>query len=339
MTMAANDVLSQDEIDALLNGVTSGEVESEIDQPVEAGDIADYDFTSQDRIVRGRLPALEIINERTARQLRISFFNLLRRSAEIAVGNVQMVKFTEYVHSLFMPASLNVIRMPPLHGMGLLVIDPKLVFSFVDNFFGGRGRFNTKIEGREFTPTEQRIIKLILDMAFRNIKEAWNPVVGIDIEFVSTEINPNFANIVSPSEVVVVSSFHIEFEGGGGDIHLTLPYAMIEPIRDVLESGVQSDRVKLDERWGVSLRNELMHAEVELASTLAEARLSMRQLNNLQAGDIIPIEIPQAITALIDDIPVFRGVFGSSSGKNAIKVTELVQHQRGRQLMTITGVG
>lgn len=336
--MAVNDILSQDEIDALLNGVTTGEVESESDQPVMAGDVADYDFTSQDRIVRGRLPTLEMINERMARHLRISFFNLLRRSAEIAVGNVQMVKFNEYVHSLFMPASLNVIRVAPLKGMGLLVIDPKLVFSFVDNFFGGRGRFNTKIEGREFTPTEQRIIKIILDMAFLNIKEAWNPVVGIDVEFVSTEINPNFANIVSPSEVVVVSSFHIEFEGGGGDIHFTLPYAMIEPIRDLLESGIQSDLVELDERWTMSLRNELMHAEVELTSTLTEASISMRQLSNLQVGDIIPIEIPDTITAMADDIPVFRGVFGSADGRNAIKVTELVQHQRGRQLMTITGV-
>lgn len=337
--MAVNDILSQDEIDALLNGVTSGEVEHETGQPVAAGDVADYDFTSQDRIVRGRLPTLEMINERMARHLRISFFNLLRRSAEIAVGNVQMLKFNEYVHSLFMPASLNVVRVPPLKGMGLLVIDPKLVFSFVDNFFGGRGRFNTKIEGREFTPTEQRIIKILLDMAILNIKEAWNPVVGIDVEFVSTEINPNFANIVSPSEVVVVSSFHIEFEGGGGDIHVTLPYAMIEPIRDLLESGIQSDRVELDERWTVSLRNELMHAEVELSSTLTEARLSMRQLSGLKPGDIIPIEIPETITATVDGIPVFRGSFGSAGGRNAIKVTELVQRQRGRQLMTITGVG
>ena len=335
--MAVNDILSQDEIDALLNGVTSGEVESESDQPVAAGDVADYDFTSQDRIVRGRLPTLEMINERMARQLRISFFNLLRRSAEIAVGNVQMIKFNEYVHSLFMPASLNVIRVPPLKGMGLLVIDPKLVFSFVDNFFGGRGRFNAKIEGREFTPTEQRIIKIILDMTFLNIKEAWNPVVGVDIELVSTEINPNFATIVSPSEVVVVSSFHIEFEGGGGDIHVTLPYSMIEPIREMLESVIQSDRVELDERWTVSLRNELMHAEVELSSTLTETRISMRQLNALQAGDIIPIEIPETITAMVEDIPVFRGMFGSADGRNAIKVTELVQNQRGRQLMTITG--
>ena len=337
--MAVNDILSQDEIDALLNGVTSGEVESETDQPVATGDVADYDFTSQDRIVRGRLPTLEMINERMARQLRISFFNLLRRSAEIVVGNVQMIKFNEYVHSLFMPASLNVVRVPPLKGMGLVVIDPKLVFSFVDNFFGGRGRFNTKIEGREFTPTEQRIIKILLEMAILNVKESWNPVVGIDVEFVSTEINPNFANIVSPSKVVVVSSFHIEFEGGGGDIHVTLPYAMIEPIRDLLESGIQSDRVELDERWTISLRNELMHADVEIASTLAEARLSMRQLSSLKPGDIIPIEIPDTITAVVEDIPVFRGTFGSADGKNAIKVTELVQHQRGRQLMTITGVG
>ncbi len=335
--MAVNDLLTQDEIDALLHGVSSGDVETETDEPVAEGEAISYDFTSQDRIVRGRLPTLEMINERFARYLRISFFNMLRRTAEISVAGVQMLKFAEYVHSLFVPASLNLIRVNPLRGTALIVFDPKLVFTIVDNFFGGEGRFHAKIEGREFTPTEQRLIQIILDQSFSNMKEAWNPVMTIEPEYLNMEVNPHFANIVSPSEVVVVSTFHVELEGGGGDMHITMPYSMIEPIRELLDAGVQSDRVDTDERWLVALQEEIMLAEVELSSTLVETELSMREVNALQPGDIIPVELPATVTAVVEDIPVFRGVFGVSNGKNAIKVTELIRVQSHKQLIPVAG--
>ena len=335
--MAVNDLLTQDEIDALLHGVSSGDVETENDEPVADGEAISYDFTSQDRTVRGRLPTLEMINERFARYLRISFFNMLRRTAEISVAGVQMLKFAEYVHSLFVPASLNLIKVNPLRGTALMVFDPKLVFTIVDNFFGGEGRFHAKIEGREFTPTEQRLIRIILDQSFVNMKEAWNPVMAIEPEYLSMEVNPHFANIVSPSEVVVVSTFHIELEGGGGDMHLTMPYSMIEPIREVLDAGVQSDRVDTDERWMLSLQEEILLAELEITSTLVETELTMRDINALRAGDIIPIDLPATVTARIEDIPVFRGVFGVANGKNAIKVTELVRDENHKQLVPVAG--
>ncbi len=335
--MSVNDLLTQDEIDALLHGVSSGDVETESDEPAAEGEAISYDFTSQDRIVRGRLPTLEMINERFARYMRISYFNMLRRTAEISVAGVQMLKFSEYVHSLFVPASLNLIRINPLRGTGLLVFDPKLVFTTVDNFFGGEGRFHAKIEGREFTPTEQRLIRLVLDQCFSNMKEAWNPVMAIEPEYLSMEVNPHFANIVSPSEVVVVSTFHIELEGGGGDMHITMPYSMIEPIRELLDAGVQSDRVDTDERWMISLQEEIMLAELEVSSTLVETRLTMREVNELKVGDIIPVDLPATVTARIEDIPVFRGVFGVSNGKNAIKVTEMVRDQKHKQLVTVAG--
>lgn len=337
--MSGNDLLSQDEIDALLHGVTSGDVETDPDGQGEDGETLSYDFNSQDRIVRGRLPTLEMINERFARYLRISFFNMLRRTAEISAGGVQMLKFAEYVHSLFVPASLNLVKINPLRGTGLIVFDPKLVFTIVDNFFGGEGKFHAKIEGREFTPTEQRLIRIILDQSFINLKEAWSPVMELDIEYQSMEVNPNFANIVSPSEVVVVSTFHIELEGGSGDMHITMPYSMIEPIRDLLDAGMQSDRVDNDERWMISLREELMMAELELNSTLLETTLSIKEINEMKKDDIIPIEMPEFVTAQIDDIPIFRGVFGVSNGKNAIKITEKIGSTRMRstQLAAVTG--
>jgi len=335
--MAANDLLSQDEIDALLHGVSSGDVETEEDDAVADGEAISYDFNSQDRIVRGRLPTLEMINERFARYLRISFFNMLRRTAEISSAGVQMLKFAEYVHSLFVPASLNLVKINPLRGTALVVFDPNLVFTIVDNFFGGDGRFHAKIEGREFTPTEQRLIRIILDQSFENMKEAWSPVVKIDPNYLSMEVNPHFANIVSPSEVVVVSTFHIELEGGGGDMHITMPYSMIEPIRELLDAGVQSDRVDTDERWMLSLREEIMTAELEISSTLLETKLTIGDVNKLRKGDIIPIEMPRTVTARIEEIPVFHGAFGVSNGKNSIKITDYIMAKSHQQLAKTAG--
>ncbi|HEY9199646.1 MAG TPA: flagellar motor switch protein FliM [Gammaproteobacteria bacterium] len=319
-----NDLLSQEEIDALLHGVGSGDIDTDGDAALADGEAQNYDFTSQDRIVRGRMPTLEMINERFARYFRISLFNMLRRTAEISVGGVQMLKFAEYVHSLFVPTSLNLVKVNPLRGTGLFVFDPKLVFIVVDNYFGGDGRFPTKIEGREFTPTEQRVIQRILHQAFDDLTQAWRPVMPINFEYMNSEVNPQFANIVSPTEVVVVSTFHIELEGGGGALHVTLPYSMVEPIRDLLDAGVQSDRSEVDDRWRVAIREEMKSAPVEMSSVLTETTISMRDLMNLKAGDVIPIDLPEVVTLRAEDIPVFRGRFGVSQGNRAIKITDRV---------------
>ncbi len=318
--MAVNDLLSQDEIDALLSGVSGGDVETESDDGPDQGEARTYDFASEDRIVRGRMPTLEMINERFSRSYRISLFNMLRRSAEISVGGVEMIKFSEYIHTLFVPTSLNMIKVRPLRGTGLLVFDPKLVYILVDNFFGGGGQFHAKIEGREFTPTEQRVIQIMVDLAFKDLREAWAPVMDIDFEYMNREVNPQFANIVSPTEVVVVSKLHVELEGGGGDMHITMPYSMLEPIREVLDAGVQSDRTDVDERWITALREEVKSAEVELSSTLAEATLSLRDVMRMKAGDIIPIEMPELISLKAEDIPVFRCGLGVSDDKYALKI-------------------
>jgi flagellar motor switch protein FliM len=321
--MAANDLLSQDEIDALLHGVDSGDVETQAEEAAE-GEAHSYDFTSQDRIVRGRMPTLEMINERFARYYRTSLFGMLRRSADISVSGVQMLKFSEFVHTLFVPTSLNLVRLNPLRGKGLFVLDPKLVFSVVDAYFGGTGRFHTKIEGREFTPTELRVVKMLLDLAFTDMREAWKPVLNVKFEYVGSEVNPQFANIVSPSEVVVVTTLHIDLESGGGDLHVCLPYSMVEPIRDLLDAGVQSDRGDRDERWEISLREEIMGAKVELSSVLAETQISMKELAVLKEGDIIPLDIPEVVEVCAAEVPIFRGQVGVSEGNYAIKIREKI---------------
>ena len=327
--MSASDILNQDEIDALLHGVDSGAVKTEA--PVAPGEARNYDFANQVRIVRGRMPTLEMINERFARLFRISLFNLLRRTPEVAVAPVKMLKFSEYVHSLHVPTNLNMVRILPLRGTGLVVLDPKLVFATVDNFFGGSGRY-AKIEGREFTATEQRIIHMLLKHVFADLKEAWSHVQRLDIEYLNSEINPHFANIVSPTEIVVVTSFHVELDGGGGDVHITMPYAMIEPLRELLDAGVASDRVEHDERWINALKEEIEDADVELTTMLGRAKVTMRQLLEMKAGDVLPCDFTGRATILAEDVPIFRGTFGVSNGQQAVQIEDRVSRIRPRLL-------
>ena len=218
-----------------------------------------------------------------------------------------------------MPTNMNLINVDPLRGTGLFVMDPKLVFASVDNFFGGDGRFHTRIEGREFTPTETRVIRILLDLAFADMQKAWEPVVKLEFKYLSSEVNPQFANIVSPTEVVVISTFKMEVEGGGGEFHVVLPYSMLEPIRELLDAGTQSDQVNVDQRWTRTVKEEMKQALVEIDSCIVEKKLSMGEVLNLNEGDVLPIDLPDLVTVNAGHTPVFKGVFGMSNGKNAVQ--------------------
>ncbi|KAB7678174.1 flagellar motor switch protein FliM [Plesiomonas shigelloides] len=315
-----SDILSQDEIDALLHGVDDV-VEDAPEQPKSQG-VKAFDFSSQDRIVRGRMPTLELINERFARHMRISLFNMMRRTAEVSINSVQMLKFGEYVHTLFVPTSLNMVRFRPLKGTALITLEARLVFILVENFFGGDGRFPNKVEGREFTPAERRIIQMLLKLIFGDYKEAWGPVMDVEFDYLDSEVNPAMANIVSPTEVVVVSSFHIELDGGGGDVHITMPYSMLEPIRELLDAGVQGDKSDTDMRWGKALREEIMEINVDLRAKLLDVDLTLRDLMNMKAGDIIPVDMPENLLVYVEDLPSFRAQLGQANENLALKITE-----------------
>jgi len=324
-----SDILSQNEIDALLTGVDAGDVETEVDEPLDPNEARPYDFTSQDRIVRGRLPTLEMINERFARNFRISLFNFLRRSPSITVDGIQMNKFGEYIHSLFMPSNLNIVKIKPLKGTALFVMNPTLVYSIVENFFGGSGKYHTKIEGRDFTQTEMQVVMSILKRMFEDLKKAWEPIMALEFEHVGSEVNPHFANIVGASEVVVISTFHVELDNAGGDIHMTLPYSMIEPIREKLHAGMQSDTIEYDERWEKTLFESIKQSPLTLKSTLATVDVKLRDLVSIKTGDVIPIEMPESVTGTVEGMPVFKAKYGVSRGNHALKVTELNRPQRG----------
>jgi flagellar motor switch protein FliM len=320
--MSTQEVLNQDEIDALLNGVDAGVVSTEA--PLEPGEARSYDFSREMRIVRGRMPTLEMVNERFARQLRVSLYNLLRRSVELSVGQVSMKKFSEYAHSLPLPVNLNMVKINPLRGTALFALDPKLVFAIVDNFFGGVGR-HTKIEGREFTPTEMRVVHMLLRSAFSDMKEAWSPIAQIEVEYLNSEVNPSFASIVTPSEVVVVCPFNIELDGGGGPLHIVMPYSMVEPLREVLDSGVQSDRAEQDERWLASLKDCLQDAEVELTSVLGHGSVTLSRLVELKPGDVLPCDFTGKATVLAEGVPLFRGAFGVSRGQQCVRYEQRIR--------------
>ena len=317
--MAVQDLLSQDEIDALLHGVDDGLVQAEA--AAEPGSVKSYDLTTQDRIVRGRMPTLEMINERFARYTRISMFNMLRRSADVAVGGVQVMKFGEYVHSLYVPTSLNLVKIKPLRGTALFILDAKLVFKLVDNFFGGDGR-HAKIEGREFTPTELRVVRMVLEQAFIDLKEAWQAIMEVNFEYINSEVNPAMANIVGPSEAIVVSTFHIELDGGGGDLHVTMPYSMIEPVREMLDAGFQSDLDDQDERWSKALREDVLDVSVPLSATVARRQLRLRDILHMQPGDVIPIELEDELVMRANGVPSFKVKLGSHKGNLALQVVE-----------------
>ena len=318
----ADDILSQEEVDALLKGVT-GEAD---DAPAhgETGSVRPYNLAKQERIVRGRMPTLEIINERFARLFRIGLFNFMRRTAEISVGPVRVMKYSEFIRNLAVPTNLNLVHFKPLRGTSLFIFDPNLVFLVVDNLFGGGGRFHMRVEGRDFTPTELRIIRCMLDVAFEEYKKSWEPIYPMTFEYIRSEMNTQFANIATPSEVVVVTTFNVELGSGGGDFHICIPYAMIEPIRDILYSTMQGERLEVDDRWARRLTKHVQAAEVDIVANLGHVAISLGQIVNMKVGDVISLDIPEAVVAEVDGVPVLECKYGILNGQYALKVNKIL---------------
>ncbi len=318
-----SEFLSQDEVDSLLRGVT-GETE-EVKDDSEGGGVRSYNMATQERIVRGRMPTMEIINERFARLFRIALYNFIHRSSEVSVGPVKVMKFSEFIRNLPVPANLNLVQVKPLRGNALFIFDPNLVFMVVDSLFGGDGRFHTRVEGREFTQTEHRIIQKLLEVLFGAYEKSWEPVYKLDFEFLRSEVNPQFANIATPNEVVVVTTFEVEFTGVGGSIHVCMPYAMIEPIRELLYSTMQGDHVIADKRWLHMLSKQIQSAEVELNAILGHASTTLDHVLRMKVNDVIPLNVPENVSVMVDNVPVMECKYGVSNSHYALKVDRMVK--------------
>lgn len=319
----ADKFLSQDEVDALLKGVDGDQDDDGPD--IDTSTARDYNLATQERIVRGRMPTLEIINERFARLLRIDLFNFLRRAVEVSVGPVRITKYSDFIRNLVVPTNLNLIYMKPLRGTALMVIDPTLVFLVVDNMFGGDGRFHTRVEGRDFTLTEQRIIQRILNIVFECYSKSWEPVYPIEFEYIRSEMNTQFANIATPNEVVVVTTFNIELGTASGEMHFCIPYSMVEPIRDMLTSALQGEVLGADKRWVKLMTQQVQAAEVEIVADLATTHMQLGDVLNMQVGDVIPLRIDDAIEAKVDGVPVMLCKYGLFNGQYALRVEKLLR--------------
>ncbi|MGJ7491232.1 flagellar motor switch protein FliM [Variovorax sp. ZT4R33] len=325
--MAYEQVLSQDEVDDLLRGVTGGTVDQTSTPEIKPKDgLPTYDLGAPDRVVRSRMHTLEVINERFARGLRGALLNFMRRSPDISVGPIQIQQYGEFVRHLPVPANINMLHMKPLRGTALFVFDPKLVFLVVDNLFGSDGRYHVRVEGRDFTRTEQRIIKRLLDLSLQCYGDAWKPVFPLDFDYVRAEMHGKLANIVAANEVVVNTTLQIEFGPVGGFLHICIPYSMIEPIRNQLSNPIQ-DEVEVDKRWVTQMSRQMQSADVELVANFVQMTSTIGKVLALEVGDVLPIELPTTVTANVDGIPVMDCTFGTSNDRYALRVQHMITHQ------------
>ncbi|WP_454765954.1 flagellar motor switch protein FliM [Cupriavidus campinensis] len=325
--MAYDKFLSQDEVDELLKGV-SGESDSPAASApaIDEGEVRPYNLATQERIIRGRLHTLEIINERFARSLRTALFNFIRRGADISVGMVRIEKYGDFVRNLPVPTNLNLVHMKPLRGTALFVYDPNLVFLVVDNLFGGDGRFHTRVEGRDFTQTEQRIIRRMLDLTLNSYGQAWRTVHPIEFDYVRSEMHTKFANIAGINDAVVTTAFHIELGAVGGQLHICIPFSMIEPLRDLLMNPLQ-DEVEVDKRWLGQLSTQLRAAEVELVAEFTHLQSTVAEVLAMRAGDVLPIDLPEKIFGKVDGVPVMQCGFGTMNGQYGLRVERMINYQ------------
>lgn len=325
--MSQDDLLSQDEIDALLKGVSGEEESSPGKDTVSDARVRAYDPATQHRVIRERLHALDIINERFARQFRMSLFNLLRRSADITVENVRYQSYSEFARHIPVPTNINLVSMKPLRGTALVVFPPSLVFMVVDNLFGGDGRFLTKSEGREFTHTEQRIIQRLLKLSIDAYQDAWKSVYPLEIDYLRSEMQVRFANITSsPNEIVVTSTFHLEVGNLASNFQICMPYSMIEPIRDLLSGPLTDSHADEDRQWGQRMAGEIKHSQVELVADFVDIVTSIGRVMSLKSGDVLPIELPDIVSARVDGVPVMECEFGSQHEQRALRVRKLIDH-------------
>jgi len=316
-------ILSQDEVDALLQGITGESQKLEVEEE-QAGGIRDYNLASQERIVRGRMPTMEIINERFARNIRVGLFNFIRKSPEVAIGGIKVQKYSAFLREIVVPTNFNIVSVKPLRGSGLIVCDPTLVFAVIDSLFGGIGKFHARIEGRDFSATEQRVILRLVEVIVAEYKKAWMGIYPLELEYQRSEMQPQFATIATPSEIVVSTSFTLEIGETSGTIYFCVPYSTLEPIRDVLYSTTVGDSSEPDRRWVNLLKHQLQAAQVELVCELGTAPATVEQLLAFKPGDFIELDLEAMINAKIDGVPVFDCHYGTSNGRYAVKVEKML---------------
>ncbi|MEW6184294.1 MAG: flagellar motor switch protein FliM [Thermodesulfobacteriota bacterium] len=319
-------LLSQDEVDALLRGMDSGEIETESPKS-PSGEVRVFDFTTYSRVIRGRMPGLEMANEHFARLFRNSLSGILMKFVDVTVQGHELIKFGEFMRTLPLPSSINVFTMEPLKGFALMVIEAPMVFAFIDQFFGGGGQPWVKSEGRYFTPIEQKIIRKIVDKALKDLSQAWEGIFTMEPVHVGSEMNPQFVTIVTPSEAVIRVDLQIEIENFTGKVFFCIPYSIVEPIKDKLFSGIRSDLLAQDQRWIARLKEILKESFVNLRVEMGRTELSLRELTSLEKGNVLTLQtsISDELTVEVEGIPKMKGTAGAYRGNQGIQITQILE--------------
>ena len=331
-----NQVLSQSEVDALLAAVSDGEVQTSDSGGGDIGStkvvddrkIVAYDLTSQDRIIRGRLPQLEVIYEKFMRAFRVSLSSSLRKIASITLTSTEFLKFGEFINTLPMPTCMSVLRFGNLRGSALMVIESKLAYALVDSFFGGADRPYTKVDGKDFTPIELSIVRKVVELAINDLEQAWSSVEKIGCSFVRTEVNPQFVGIVPPTDVVIASTFDVELENATGTISMVIPYATIEPIKQKLSTGFQVESDQTDKKlWTAIIKEQLMDTQLDIKVNLGETEILLEDLMSLKIGDVIPLtqDATGELDVQVEQVKKYKGYYGNHHGTVAVQVTRPIE--------------
>jgi flagellar motor switch protein FliM len=330
-----NQVLSQSEVDALLAAVSEGEIETnDVSSSRNNKDdrvVVVYDLTSQDRIIRGRLPQLDVIYEKFMRSFRVSLSSALRKIASLNHASTDFLKFGEFINTLPMPTCMSVLRFSTLRGSALFVIESKLAYALVDSFFGGDDRPYSKVEGKDFTPIEISIVRKVVDLAIEDLEAAWESIHPIECSFVRTEVNPQFVGIVPPTDVVIASAFDVELENANGTITLVIPYSTIEPIKQKLSTGFQVESDQTDKKlWTSIIKEQLHETELDVKVNLGQSEISLKELMALKIGDVIPLnqDANGEFDILVQEVKKFKGLYGVYHGSVAMQITRPIIKER-----------
>ena len=320
-----NKLLSQDEVDALLKGLDAGDIESEpeFDEPVEEN-VAVFDWTAQGRHIKSSLPLLEVVHSRFSQKFRKTLSSTLRKMVDVNPNPLGTIKFNEFQRSLPVPTSMHLFKIEPLRGTGILVMESRLVFSLIEAFFGGSGNGSIKIEGRDFTPIERKMIDKVVQMALANLMEAWEDVYPIKTEFIRSESNPLIINVFPGEELLISVKFELELNKPLGSITLCVPISSFQPIRHKLTGGYRDEDITVDPVWVSDLREQLCNTSIELSVLLGNTQLAVRDLVNLEEGDIIVLDndFRKPLTATVEGLPKFEGYAGRFKKKKVFQVEQ-----------------
>ncbi len=323
-----SEILSQDEVDSLLDGLDSGEVETEAEAevPESVEGIIPYDFTSQDKVVRARMPTFDVINERLSREVRATLSSLLQTNVDVSANPFDTLKFSEFVRSLPVPTSLHVFRMEPLRGHGLVVLESQLVYNLIDTFFGGEALGKARVEGREFTTIEEVMIKKAVIAVLKNIETSWVPIEPVKTTLIRSEMNPQFTAIVLPTDLVIVTRFEVELEQAAGNLVVCYPYSMIEPMRNKLSSGVQAEIEEIDTNWRRMITEVILNSEVALKIQLGKTEITGEKLIYMQEGDVIQLDndASDPLDCFVGGLEKLTGYIGVQRGFQAFKISEKI---------------